>query len=235
MLKYPKGSNPYRKLLAIKSQGIPPFNPTKWIEKLHDGTITTKQVKNAFKKCHSNYLTPTQREFLIKFFNNKHLFGAQLVAAKLIDEGDGYCRTCQREGDGDEVTEYLRHTLLECPLVRDLRVQILIEFGLHNENIPTTPGSLILDILTPADSSADLKSKVEFLNTIWSITLSKLLEINSKRQIPMIDLMIVHIKSCLKRILRLRPNSVVALVIKHNSLEKLLSSGFSPHDPEEYF
>ena len=34
MLKYPKGSNPYRKLLSIESQGIPP--------KLHDGTVTIR-------------------------------------------------------------------------------------------------------------------------------------------------------------------------------------------------
>ena len=152
-----------------------------------------------------------------------------------MTKGDGYCRTCQREGDGDEVTEYLRHTLIECPTARDLRVQILIEFGLHHENIPTTPSSFILDILTPNYSNADTKSKIEFLNTIWAITLSKLLEINSKRLTPMTYLMIVHIKSCLKRILNIRPKSIVALVIKDNNLEKLLSSGFSPHDPEEYF
>ena len=61
MIKYPKGSNPYRKLLAIESQGKTPFNPQKW--KLHDGTVTYTQIKNAFKRCHSNYLTPTQREY----------------------------------------------------------------------------------------------------------------------------------------------------------------------------
>ena len=135
----------------------------------------------------------------------------------------------------DEVTEYLRHSLIECPTIRDLRAQILIEFRLHHENIPLTPSSFILDILTPNNSSADTTSKIEFLNTIWAITLSKLLEINSKRQIPMTNLMIVHIKSCLKRILKLRPKSTVSLVIKDNNLEKLLNSGFSPHDTEDYF
>ena len=183
----------------------------------------------------SNYLTPLQRDYLIKFYNGKHLFGVNLVAAKLVDEEDGYCRTCQKEGDGDEVTEYLRHTLIQCPTIRDLRAQILIEFRLHHDNLSHTPSSFILDILTSNDSSAATLRKIEFLNTIWAITLSKLLEINSKRKVPLTNLMIGHIKTCLKRILKLRPLSTVSIVLKENNLVKLLNSGFSPHDTTEYF
>ena len=113
------------------------------------------------------------------------------------EEEEGYCKTCQRKGDGDEVNEYLRHVVFECPTVHNLRAQILIEFKMTEDDFLTNAGSVILDTLTLPNNSAEYLT-IEFINTIWSITLSRILELNSKKKIPLINLIIGHIKSCLR-------------------------------------
>ena len=123
-----------------------------------------------------------------------------------------YCRTCHREGDGNEVVEYLGHSAYECPTVRDLRAQILVEFKLHNDNLSLSAGSVILDILI---NQSIVQNTFETLNLSIPIpyTLFRLLELNSKKKKTLKNVTIGHIKICLTQILILRPHSNVALTL----------------------
>ena len=81
-----------------------------------------------------------------------------------------------------------------------------------------------LNTLTLQNYSVENLRVLEFINTIWSITLARVLELNNKKKIPQIDLIIGHIKDSLRRILALMSNSNVAITLKNRDLIKLFNS-----------
>ena len=66
---------------------------------------------------------------------------------------------------------------------------------MNEDDFPTNAGSVILDTLALPNNSVENLRIIEFINTIWSITLSRLLELNSKKKIPLTNLIIGHIKA----------------------------------------
>ena len=202
-----------------------PHNANNWITKLHDNTITDGQVRQGHKSAHSQYLTPKQKETLIKFFHGKTLFRINQVRAGFIDEDEGHCVNCYVEEYGQEIDEYLRHAVYLCPTIIYIRRQILHEFELELENIPLNIGCVILG----TNMIGENRTLNIIVNTIWSLALSMILEQNQLKKVPRADIIIGQIKDALNTIVKVKPASELSICLKTRNLIRVLNSGFSPH------
>ena len=60
-----------------------------------------------------------------------------------------------------------------------------------------------------------------------------ILDCNQQTRVPRADLIIGSLKETFKQIIRVKPNSELTAVLKSRNLERLLSSGYSPHDLDD--
>ena len=169
---------------------------------------------------------PKTKETLIKYYAGKTLFGINLERAGIIDEDEGICHNCMIEEFGLEIDDHQRHAVYECPTVTNIRLQILHEFELQNENLSQNIGSIVLNTM-PTNENRSINT---LINTLWSMYLAEILDYHQEKKVPRADLIISRIKEKFRTILRNKPGSEISLILKTRNLIKMLNSGFSPHD-----
>ena len=228
MIGNKKGSSAYRKVIGSKRKKDDIHNPTRWRKKLEDETITSLQVRLAMKLIHSKYLDPDTRDTLCRFYHSKTMFGANLLAAGLTD--DSWCKSCLRESDPNnpcEVVERVLHASYDCPSVMRVRLQVMHELDLLDNNIPTNPGSVVL--ATVISNTKDDRNLSELINIVWALTLNGILKARNAQKTVRADLVIKEIKLALTHILRVKPNSSLSIIIRDRNMEPLLARAYTPH------
>ena len=179
------------------------------------------------KLVHSKYLIPRTRDRLCDLFHNRTSFGAGLLKAGKTQEE--WCKTCYRENDGEIIREKIIHAMYECPSVRE-EIFREFEFDLIRPHIPLNSGSLVLaTVLSNHRQSPDTSNLTELVNIIWALTNNDILIANKSNKTPRADIIIPNIKGILKHIVRVKPDSPVAVSLRDRDMIKLLNSGYSPH------
>ena len=143
-----------------------------------------------YKSVQSKYLMPKTKETLIKYYAGKTLFGINLERDGIIDEDEGICNNCMIEEFGLEIDDHQRHAVYECPTVTNIRLQILHEFELQNENLSQNIGSIVLNTM-PTNENRSINT---LINTLWSMYLAEILDYHHEKKVPRADLIISRIK-----------------------------------------
>ena len=130
------------------------------------------------------------------------------------------------------LTHFRETPMYECPSVVHVRQEIYqeFEFDLIYPHIPQNSGSLVLATeLSNHRQSPDTSNLTELINLIWALTNNDILIANKSNKTPRADIIISNIKGILKHIVRVKPDSPVAVSLRDRDMIKLLNSGYSPH------
>ena len=149
-------------------------------------------------------------DILSRFKLGKTLFKNQLFHIGITDTP--FCNTCSREL-GTNITENITHACYDCTFISSIISEITSAF-FPNINNQFQHRDIILATITNTHPLYEGKIGQQLASIIWDSFLVYILKSRSNAQTPVAAICIHEIRSQLNKILKILPQSLVALHIK---------------------